>query len=351
MSNIGIKRRKKEHINIISSENVEPLPSSFDSYRLPYKALPQIDLADVDTRSKFQGHDISFPFYISSMSGGEKYGEIINTNIAKACQNTKIPFGLGSFKILHYHPETLPTFDVKKYCPDVPMYANLGVVELNYGFGYEQIQKLIDLIKADGIFIHINHLQEAVQPEGSTNFRDIFKKLSVIVKKLSVPIIVKEVGHGIDRETALKLQDIGIDWIDVSGTGGCSWAWIEGYRRALLEGYEKDNTIGFTLRSVGIPTSECLENLKNENKLNLIAGGGIRNGLHIAKAIALGAKLATAAKPFMKPALQSTIAVEEVIGKFKKELEVTMFSAGVKNLTELGLLNIERIDPNTGLKL
>lgn len=341
MSKIHI--RKKQHIEIIRNNSVEPYPSTFDSYRLPYVALPEIDMAEIDTSLEFLGFKLDQPFLISSMTGGEKYGRTINENIAKAAEKEKVGFGLGSMRILDQHPEVIDTFDVKKYCPSVPMFANLGIVQLNYGFDYKKIQKLIDLVKADGIFLHTNHLQEAIQPEGDTNFKNLLPKLEKIINKLSVPIIVKETGHGIDFKTAQRLKDLGIKWIDVSGTGGTSWAWVEAYRN-------NEDSFGEIFKGEGIPTTECLEDLKSIKGLNLISGGGIRNGLHIAKALALGASLATSAKPFLHAALESEESVVKLLRKFRKELIIAMFIAGCKNIEELSYLKLDRVNSKTGLK-
>lgn len=338
-----IHTRKKQHIEVIQNNQVEPYPSSFDFYRLPYKALPEIDMQKIDTSCKFFGFKLSQPFIISSMTGGEKYGKIININIAKAAQSEKVAFGLGSMRVLDRYPEVIKTFDVKKYCPDVPMFGNLGVVQLNYGFNYDKIQKLIDMTHCDGIFLHLNHLQEAIQMEGDTNFENLLPKLEKVIKNLKVPIVVKEAGHGIDMATAKKLKEVGIKWLDVSGTGGTSWAWIEAYRA-------QENS-GEIFKGEGIPTAECLESLKNIKNLNLIAGGGIRNGLHVAKSIAMGAKFATAAKPFMHSALESEESVINLLKKFKKELIIAMFVSGSKNLLELSKQKLVRVNPETGLKI
>ncbi|MBP9759498.1 type 2 isopentenyl-diphosphate Delta-isomerase [Candidatus Dojkabacteria bacterium] len=338
-----IHNRKKQHIEIIQNNPVEPFPSSFDFYRLPFKALPEIDMLKIDTSTKFLGFDLSFPFLISSMTGGEKYGSTINRNIALAAENEKVGFGLGSMRIIDKYPEAVKTFDVKRYCPSVPMFANLGLVQLNYGFTYEKIQKLIDLVNADGIFLHLNHLQEAIQPEGTVNFESLLPKLEAIVKKLKVPVIIKEAGHGIDKATVEKLLEVGVKWIDVSGTGGTSWAWIESYR-------SKDGDFGEIFKYEGIPTAECLENL-NQIKINKIAGGGIRKSLHIAKSIALGTKLAKAAKPFMHAALKYEEEVIKIIKRMKKELIIAMFSAGCSNLADLSNLKLDKIHPQSGMKI
>jgi len=325
--------RKLDHIKIVREKDIEPLPSSFDKYAFPYVALPELDLADIDTTIEFFRRTLSFPFIISSITGGPEKGHKINVNLAKAAEHAKVALGLGSMRIMIEKPELTKSFKVRKYCPSIPLFANLGIVQLNYGFGEDEVNKLVDTIEADGIFLHVNHLHEAVQPEGDTNFQGLIKKLEKLIPKVHVPIIIKEVGHGIDKKTAKKLHNIGIKWIDVSGTGGSSWA--------LIENYRSSDNVGEVFKAVGIPTDKALIDAKSIKGLNLIAGGGIRNGLHIAKSIALGAKLATAAKPLLKPALEKDEkACIEILERLKKELGIAMFCAGVQSLPELSKIKL-----------
>ncbi len=212
----------------------------------------------------------------------------------------------------------------------------MGIVQLNYGYGVDEINKIIDSVNADGVFLHVNHLQEAIQPEGDTNFKDLIPKIEKILPKIKKKVVVKEVGHGFDYESAKRLYDIGIEWIDVAGLGGTSWAWVEAYRR--------EDNIGHLFNAQGIPTDESLIECSKVKGLNLIAGGGVRNGLHIAKSIALGAKLATAPKTLLEPALDSTESCIKELNKFKKELEIAMFSSGVKDLEELSKIELKKID-------
>jgi isopentenyl-diphosphate delta-isomerase len=324
---MSIKQRKLQHIKIVLEKDTQPYPSSFDKYLLPHKALPEIDLEEINTSVNFFSKKISFPFIIASMTGGEEFGKTINTNLAIAAEENNIPLALGSMRVILKKPETLDSFNVRHFCPTIPLFANMGLVQLNYGYGAKEINKLIDIIEADGIFLHINHLQEAIQPEGDTNFKGLIDKLAKILPKIKKPVLIKEVGNGIDKETAKKLSEIGVEWIDVAGGGGTSWPWVEGYRR--------DDDLGDIFKAESIPTDKCLINCREIQDLKLIACGGIRNGKHIALSLMLGADIASCAKPLLQPALESPEACIKLLEKYKKELKISMFIMGAKNIAEL----------------
>lgn len=340
-----IQQRKKDHIDICLNKNVEPFkgkPSIFDKYALPYTSMPEVNLAAIDTRITFLKWDCSFPLIISSMTGGEAHGRTINSHLAKACEAEGIPFGLGSMRIVNRYPTSAHTFDVKEFCPSVPMFANIGLVQLNYGFGAKEINKIVESVKADGVFVHMNHTQEACQPEGDTNFENLFEKFVRIYPEIKVPVVVKGVGHGIERKWVEKFANMGIKVVDVSGTGGTSWAWIEGRRQK----YDQEETnIGYLFRDVGIPTDECLmesRDLAESGRVQLMAGGGIRNGIDMAKCICMGAHYTTAAMPFLPAALESAEAVRAVIQRWKKEFRVAMFACGARNVEELRKMPLRR---------
>ncbi|CCW69008.1 unnamed protein product [Phytomonas sp. Hart1] len=339
----AVQKRKKDHIEICLNKNVEPhkaFGSIWNSYSLPYRALPEVDLAKVDPSCTFMGRKVAFPFIISSMTGGEAHGRVINENLAKACEAEQIPFGVGSMRVINRYPSAAFTFDVKEFCPSVMMFANIGLVQLNYGFGAKEINNLIDSVNADGIFIHLNHTQELCQPEGDTNFEGLIEKLEKILPQIKVPVVVKGVGHGIDRESVRVLKKIGVQYVDVSGCGGTSWAWIEGRRR----NYENEETnIGYIFRDIGITTDVCLRestDLASDGKLHLIAGGGIRNGVEMAKAILMGAEMATAAMPFLAAALESADRVRAILQRLKREFQLAMFTCGARTIKEFRKMKI-----------
>lgn len=342
----AVQRRKKDHINICLKQTVEPwkgLSCIWSKYSLPYTALPEVDLSKIDPSCTFLGKKISFPFIISSMTGGEAHGRVINENLAKACEAENIPFGLGSMRVVNRYEAAAHTFAVKEFCPSVPMLANIGLVQLNYGFGAKEINRIIKRVNADGLFIHLNHTQEMCQPEGDTNFEGLLEKLRQILPEIEVPVLVKGVGHGVDYKSVKKLKEMGIKYIDVSGCGGTSWAWIEGRRHQCTK---EDENVGYIYRDIGIPTDVCLleaaslgrkgsqgQSNKDAPSLHLIAGGGIRTGVDVAKAILMGADYGTAAMPFLAAAMESPEAVRSVIQRIRYEFVAALFTCGAKNLS------------------
>jgi isopentenyl-diphosphate delta-isomerase len=227
---------------------------------------------------------------------------------------------------------TLSSFNVRDLCPSIPLFANMGLVQLNYGYSFDDINRLIDAVDADGIFLHLNHLQEAIQPEGDTNFKSLISKLEKVISRIKKPVIIKEVGAGIDEVSARMLSDIGVKWIDVAGLGGTSWTSVEAYRR--------EDDLGFIFEEVGIPLDQAIMDAKKINGLKLIASGGIRNGLDIAKALILGANMVGAASPLLKSALNSPEAVSAKFKRWHHELKIAMFACGAIDLESLRKLTL-----------
>lgn len=336
MSDANLSDRKLEHIRIVLEEDVEPAPSPFQRYRLPYRALPELDLNEVSPATTLLGRRLSMPLLISSMTGGPEATARINEHLARAAQAEGAALALGSMRVCLREPATLASFRVRRFCPDIPLFANVGLIQLNNGVAIDDLAHLVDEIDADGIFLHLNALQEAIQPEGQTNFRGLVARLASVVAHLRVPVLAKEVGSGIDFQSAQLLVQAGVRMIDVAGTGGTSWSQVEGYRR--------DDRLGHLFRDVGVPTDRALIQARTLPGVALIAGGGVRSGLDMAKALILGATLAGAAKPFLRPALDSHEAVAEVIRGWRHELKVAMFACGAANLQALRSLSFEAPD-------
>lgn len=327
--------RKKDHLRICLEEVVETGSTGFENYRLVYNALPEIDFASIDTAVNFLGKKLTAPILISPLTGGTPAGERINRNLAKAAQKVGVAMGVGSQRVALEEPKLAATFRVRKEAPNIVLLANLGAAQLNYGGGIEQCRQAVAMIGADGLILHLNALQEAIQPEGNTNFSGLLAKIRQVVAGLAVPVIVKEVGMGINKTVALKLKKVGIKFVDVAGGGGTNWALVEGIRRGQREWGE----IGSDL---ALPTTEVIKECAQISGLTVIGSGGIRNGLEIAKAMALGADLVGIGLPFLKPALQSEVAVEKFLNKLIFQLKVVMFALGGRDINELKSKSILR---------
>ncbi len=249
----------------------------------------------------------------------------INHNVARAAESVGVALALGSMRILLKDKDLIDTFKVRSLCPSVPLIANLGAVQLNYGVTADDINYL-----TDATFLHLNVLQEAIQPEGDTNFANLFKKLELIISKLERPVIIKEVGHGIDKETMKKLLTLPLDGLDVASAGGTSWAQVEGYRR--------NDNLGECFKAAGYRTDECLGFLRElapSKQINSIASGGIRSGLDGAKALMLGADLYGVAKPFLESTIENPEAIITKLENWQQELQTAMFAVGARSLSEL----------------
>ena len=328
---MSIAKRKKDHLNICLNQSVEKNRNFFDDYEFEHVALPEVDFNDIDTSTIFLSKNISFPLLISSMTGGMKQASKINKNLALASEKKKIALALGSERVLLEKDRSLSSFQVRRFAKSIPLLGNLGAVNLNYGVTIADIRKAIDLIEADGLFLHLNPLQEVVQEEGNTNFKQILPKIQKAVAACQKPLLIKETGAGISQSVTRQLKKAGIKWIDVSGKGGCTWSYIEGER-----GNKKSlRRLGNIFSSWGIPTPEAISECSKVSGIKIIAGGGLRSGLDIAKAIALGAEMATIGLPFLEKSLVSSLAVENLIKQYQLELKVAMFCVGAKNIKEL----------------
>lgn len=333
-SNEKTKQRKNDHIRINLEQKVDSsLSVGFDQYAFTHNALPELDLSKINLESTFLGRILRVPLLISSMTGGTKAGEAINIRLAEAAQHTGIAMGVGSQRSEVQNLSDVRIFNIRQYAPGIPLYANLGAVQLNYGFGLEECKKAINNIQGDALILHLNPLQEALQPEGQTNFEGLLKKIEIICKKIEVPVIVKEVGWGISSAVAQKLIDAGVSCIDVAGAGGTSWALVEKFRNIDV------NRIAISehFHDWGIPTSECVRDLHNTYpEIPLIASGGIKRGIDIGKSIALGASVAGIAGVFFREAAISAEAVIQKIREFSDELRITMFVVGAVDMAILG---------------
>ena len=326
--------RKDQHIRCCLEKNVESsLTTGFEKYILVNHPLPGITLEDIDTSSAFLGKRIAAPFIISPITGGTESSIKINKNLAKAAQELGIAMSVGSQKLALENPSLIPTYQVRDVAPDIPLLANLGAIYLNYGYGLEECKRAVEMIQADGLVLYLNPLQKIIQMSPQVDFRDLIGKISKVCKEVHVPVIVKEVGFGLSPSAAVLLREAGVWALDVAGAGGTSWAKIE---RLIKEEGSPCNSLGDTFDNWGIPTVESLISIVEVIKdIPIIASGGIRNGMDMAKAIALGASYVGMALPLLAPAMESSGAVEAKIRNVISEFRVAMFCCGTKNLEEL----------------
>jgi isopentenyl-diphosphate delta-isomerase len=323
-----IEDRKLDHINICLKENVEAgWGTGFEDITLVHRAFPGIDLAEISLETEFLGSKVSAPFMISGMTGGErKLAKKINANLARAAQEFGIPMGVGSQRAAIEDPSLVDTYSVaREEAPDTFLVANLGAVQFIDDYGIEEAERAVDMISANALAVHLNPLQEAVQPEGDTDFSD-YDALKGL-KGLTVPLIAKETGAGIAREEAKRFEDLGFSAVDTGGLGGTSFSAVESYR--------KGNRHGAAFREWGIPTAVSTVECASSTDLFIISSGGIRSGIDVAKAMALGASACGMALPLLGKAMKGPEAVLAELDRVAQELKIAMFLAGARSVDDL----------------
>jgi isopentenyl-diphosphate Delta-isomerase len=330
-----IETRKSDHIRINLEEDVRSgLTTGLDALHFVHEALPEVNLDEIDLSQVLFGRPVRSPILISSMTGGTQEASNINRILAEAAQTAGIAMGVGSQRAALEQSQQTETFAVRKYAPDALILANLGAVQFNYGYGVEHCQRAVDMVEADGLFLHLNSMQEAIQPGGDTRFGGLLAKIEKVCRALPVPVIIKEVGWGISDRTARLLGEAGVAAIDVAGAGGTSWTQVEMYR--LKD--PKRARIAAAFRDWGIPTSQSIQMVRQAlPEMKIFASGGLKSGVDIAKCIALGAALGGMAGPFLKSAsgadpLQATL---ELIDEYQEEIRICMFGIGAANMAGL----------------
>jgi isopentenyl-diphosphate delta-isomerase len=325
--------RKSDHIRINLEEDVTSrITTGLERYRFVHNALPELNLPEIDLSVEIFGKKLKAPLLISSMTGGSKEAAQINQRLAEAAQAEGVAMGLGSQRAAIEDKRLVTTYRVRNVAPDILLFANLGAVQLNYGYGLDHLQRAVEMAEADAIMLHLNPLQEAVQPEGDTNFSGLLQKIEIMCKQLTVPVVIKEVGWGISAETAKQLARAGVQAIDVAGAGGTSWTQVEMHRATN----ESQARLAAAFADWGISTSDSIVYIREALRtMRIFASGGLRTGQDIAKCIALGAELGGMASPYLKAAAKSTEAVLETIREVAMELRVTMFAAGAASIPDL----------------
>lgn len=328
------QRRKADHIRICLDADVQSqqITTGLERYRFTHCCLPELNRSELTLATTFLKKSLNAPLLISSMTGGTELAKTINQRLATVAQHYKLAMGVGSQRVAVEDPATASTFAVRRIAPDIPLYANLGAVQLNYRYGIEEYQRVIDLLEADALILHLNPLQECVQTNGDTNFRGLLEKIARLCQKLPVPVIVKEVGNGISARMAQRLVEAGVAAIDVAGAGGTSWALVESERAKDA----RQRRLGQTFADWGLPTADCITTIRAAlPQIPLIASGGLRHGLDAAKAIALGADVVGLALPFLQAANESEEAVYELADVLIAELTTAMFCTGCADLQAL----------------
>ncbi len=330
--------RKTDHIRINLEENVSSqISTGLEKFRFPHEALPEIDLDQVELNTNFLGKVLSAPLIISSMTGGSEEAKLINLRLAEAAQEKNIAMGLGSQRAAIEDGALADSFQVRSIAPDILLFANLGAIQLNYGYGVDECHRAIDMAQADALYLHLNAVQEAVQPEGDTKFSKLLSKIEKLCSSLEVPVIAKEVGWGISADTAKKLMGAGIAAIDVAGAGGTSWSQVEMHRATN----ESQARIAAAFADWGIPTAESILEIRQAaDKVPIVASGGLRNGVDIAKCIALGANIGGMASPYLKAANSSSEAVVQIIEEITQEIRIAMFASGASSINALASITL-----------
>jgi len=335
-----IQARKSEHIKINLEQDVRSgLTNGLERYHFIHEALPELNLDAINTTLTLFNKNLSAPILISSMTGGTELAGIINQRLAEAAQNNGVAMGVGSQRAALEDSQQITTYSItRKAAPDTLLFANLGAIQLNYSYGLDECRRAVDMLQADGLFLHLNPLQEAVQAGGDTNFAGLAEKIAMICKKVGVPVIVKEVGWGISERTARILSECGVAAIDVAGAGGTSWSQVEMHRAPD----DFTRQLAATFLDWGIPTADAILNvMKAAPDLTIFASGGLKDGLDIAKTIALGATLGGFAGQFLKAAAISTEKVSELIRLTRQQISVSMFGAGAADLRALSKVELQ----------
>jgi isopentenyl-diphosphate delta-isomerase len=329
-----LEQRKSEHLRINLEKDVSfpRLTTGLERYRFVHDALPETSLDKIDITTNFLGKQLRLPLLISSMTGGTAEAQRINFHLAEGAQTAGIAMGLGSLRAALKTPHLADTFRIRHLAPDILLLANLGAAQLNTGFSPDDCQRAVDLAEADALILHLNPLQEALQADGDTDWRGVLGKIEAVCQRLDVPVVAKEVGWGISAEVARQLVNIGVAAIDVAGAGGTSWSQVEMHRAPT----ERLRRICAEFADWGIPTAEALVEIRAAlPDTALIASGGLRSTMDLAKSLALGADLGGLAGPFLKAANASAQAVIDLAGEMADVLCTIMFSLGIPDVRSL----------------
>ena len=329
-----LPERKEDHLRICLQENVRPgqVSTGLERYRFIHQALPETALEQVDLHTTFLGKGLRAPILISAMTGGTPSSQAINRHLAQAAQMLGIGMSVGSQRAALEEPQLADTYRVRDVAPDILLLANLGAVQLNSSYTVAHCQQAVEMIQADALVLHLNPLQEALQPEGDTHFGNLLPKITEVCRALPVPVVVKEVGYGLSPEVASKLIEAGASALDVAGAGGTSWSEVERHRA----GSPLQERVAAQFVDWGIPTAESIRLVRTAvPNAPLVASGGIETGIDVAKCITLGADLAGIGWPLLNPALLSAQAVVQTLEAIIHTLRIAMFCIGAPDIAAL----------------
>lgn len=324
----GTRERKAEHLRLARDERMQLATRPFDEWIFEHDALPGLALEETDPSVDFLGRRLEAPLLVSCMTGGTAEARTLNRRLAQVAEAGRVALGVGSQRAALDDPGLIATYDVRDVAPSVPILANLGAVQLNYGFGVSECRRAVEMIDADALVLHLNPLQEALQPEGQTDFRGLVGKMGEIARALDVPVVAKEVGMGISAKVARRLLEVGIRIVDVAGSGGTSWARIEAHRSG-------ERSTGELFAGWGIPTPDAIREVGEVEGVTVIGSGGLRSGLDVAKAVALGSDVAGMAYPFLRTASRSVDEAHAFLERTVRELRIAMFCVGAGDLSDL----------------
>jgi len=331
------RKRKADHIRISLNHNVQArkVTTGFEDTHLIHNALPEIDKQDIDLSTTVFNHKFSAPLIVGAITGGTSEAAKINAAIAEAVEELGLGMGVGSQRVAIEDKTLEKTFAIaRKKAPTAFLIANLGGVQLVHGYGLKEVKKAVKMIDADAIAIHLNPLQEAVQPEGQTRFGGVLEKIGEITKELGKPVIAKETGAGIAAEEAKRLEAANVEGIDISGAGGTSFAAVE-YYRAKGKSNSSQRRLGEVFWDWGIPTAVSLVEVSQSVNIPIIASGGIRSGVEMAKALALGASLTSISKPVLEAAVKGVKETKRELLLLIEELKNSMFLVGADTVQAL----------------
>jgi isopentenyl-diphosphate delta-isomerase len=326
----AISERKLKHIQVCLEYPVQYSTKTTGLEAVPwrYNALPELVLNNVNLETTFLGKRLRAPLLIGAMTGGAALGATINRNLAIAAETLGVGLMLGSQRVMLENPAARASFQVRQYAPNALLIGNLGVAQFNKGYGAKEARDAIELIGADAIAFHTNPLQEALQAGGDTDFSGLIAKLEQIVPNVGYPVVLKEVGHGLSGAVASSIAHVGFAALDVAGAGGTSWAKVEDFaHHGALHHPDLDE--------IGIPTAQALQECRAVSTLPLVASGGIRTGLEVAKALSLGAGVCAIALPLLEPATRSPESVVAVLERVIAELRVALFVAGFATVEDV----------------